>query len=82
MADLVAEVSKERPIRLAHLLPAPLPLSIIGFGDIDRDEAVVVAGQHPGTLLRRLGRIRKKIEDETVGSLPARRERQRSFKSV
>ena len=48
--DLVAEMTEQRAVRLAHLPPHPLAFGIVGLGQIDGDEAAVMAGQH------RLGR--------------------------
>ena len=43
MADLVAEVSQDRAIRLVHLVPPLLPLGIVGLGRVDRDHSVLHA---------------------------------------
>ncbi len=48
----MAEVTEQRPVGLAHLAAAALALGIVGFGDIDGDEAVLVAGQNRDVALR------------------------------
>ena len=45
MADFVAEVADQRAVRLVHLLADPLALDRIGLVDVDRDQAVGVAGE-------------------------------------
>ena len=35
MRDLVAEVTEQRAVRLAHLGALPLALDVVGFGEID-----------------------------------------------
>ena len=63
VAALVPHVSEQRPIRLAHRCPAPLALGIVGFGDVDGDDAVSVPGQQgwaPGP------RVGEELEREPV----------------
>ena len=48
--DLVAEMTEQGAVGLAHLPPHALAFGIVGLGQVDGDEAVVVAGHH------RLGR--------------------------
>ena len=47
MPDLVAEMAEQRAIGLAHLIAAALALCVVGFGQIDRDDAVGMAGHDP-----------------------------------
>ena len=58
--DLVAEMAEQRAVGLAHLPPHALALGIVGLGEVDGDEAVVVAGHH------RLGRraVRRQLRQE------------------
>ena len=44
--DLVAKVPHQGTVRLVHREPGPLPLDIIGFGHVQRDQAIVVTGHH------------------------------------
>ena len=46
MAELVAEMAEQRAVVLAHLGAHLLALGGIGLGDVERDQAVVMAGQH------------------------------------
>ena len=48
--DLVAEMTEQGAVGLAHLPPHALAFGIVGLGQVDGDEAVVMAGHH------RLGR--------------------------
>lgn len=41
--DLMAEMAEKRAIRLPHRTTPALALRVVGFGDVDRDQAVVVA---------------------------------------
>ena len=68
--DLVAEMAEQRAIRLAHLMAAALALGVVGLGEIDGDEPVVVSGEH------RLGAVGEKIEGEAVRILEPGDERQ------
>src|SRR3954447_5743662 len=61
--DLVAEMPEQRPVGLAHLQPAPLALDVVGLGQRDRDQAVVVAGQDLLPALRIVG---EEIEDQAM----------------
>src|SRR6266702_2811840 len=60
MADLMAKVTQQRPVLLVLQLPLLLPADIVGFGHVDRDEAVVVACQDPAAITAR--RILQKME--------------------
>src|SRR4051812_20374141 len=42
--DLVPEVPEQGPVWLAHLAPRAFAFGIVGFREIDGDEAIVVAG--------------------------------------
>ena len=53
VAALVAHVPEQRPIRLVERRPPLLALGIVGFGDVDGDDAVGVAGQHRRPAVRR-----------------------------
>ncbi len=46
VAELVAEMAEQRAVVLAHLGAHLLALGGIGLGDVERDQPVVVAGQH------------------------------------
>ena len=51
MADLVAEVAQEGPVRLVHLVPPLLALGVVGLGHVDGDHPVrcpVSTGTAPG----------------------------------
>ena len=77
MRDLVAEMAEQRAVGLAHLVPAPLALGVVGLGEVDGDEPVVVAGQH------RRGAVGEKIEGEAVpGPRAASPAAGRSLRSV
>jgi hypothetical protein len=41
-------MSEQRAVGLAHLVPPSLALGVIGLCKIDRDQPVLVAGQHRG----------------------------------
>ena len=47
MPDLVAEMTEQRAIGLAHLIAAALAFCVVGFGEIDGDDAIGMAG-HDG----------------------------------
>ena len=49
MSDLVTEVSKQRTVGLVQLLSLPLTFYIIGFRDIDRNDAVGMPCKYPWT---------------------------------
>lgn len=46
MADFVAEMIKQRTIWFAHGYPELLPHPVIGFGERQRDNAIVMAGHN------------------------------------
>ncbi len=46
VAALVTEVTQQRAITFVHLFARALALGRIGFGDVQRDQAIVVAGHH------------------------------------
>jgi len=72
MRDLVPEVAEQGAVRLAHLTAAALPLGIVGFGEVDGDEPVLVAGQdRSGTFL-----IGQEVEGEAFGVFRAGHQRQ------
>ena len=74
MADLVAEVAEQGPVRLVHFKPAPFALDVVGFGQRDRDQAMVVAGHH---LLLAGGIVGQEVEDQAMlGILDSRLHRQ------
>ena len=45
VADLVAEAAEHRPERLAELAAQRVAVDGVGLGEVDRDDAVEVAGQ-------------------------------------
>ena len=44
--DLVAEVAEQGAVRLVHLLLQLFAVYVVAFGEIQRDDAVFVAGEH------------------------------------
>jgi hypothetical protein len=46
---LVAEMTEECPVRLAHLMTAAFALRIVSFRKVDSDHAVGMAGHHRRT---------------------------------
>ena len=46
VAALVAEVTQQRAVTFVHLFARALALGRIGFGNVESDEAIVVAGHH------------------------------------
>ena len=69
MADLVAEMAEQRAVRLVQLVAAALALGVVGLGEVQRDDAVVVAGQH--RLARRQAGLGLELELEAVLRDPA-----------
>ena len=57
MADFVAEVADQRAVRLVHLLADALALDRVGLVEVDRDQAVGVAGED-----RVFGRVGFEVE--------------------
>ena len=47
MADLVPEVTQQRPVGLMHREADVLATRIVGLGDVEGDDALVVARQNP-----------------------------------
>ena len=46
MPDLVAEVAEQRAVRLVHRHPQLLAVHVVALGQVQGDDAVVVAGDH------------------------------------
>ena len=46
MADLMTEMPQQRAVWFVHLDPQLLAVNVVAFGEIQRDHAVVVAGEH------------------------------------
>ena len=46
MPDLVAEVPEQRAVRLGHRDPQLLAVHVVALGEVEGDDAVVVAGEH------------------------------------
>ena len=44
--DFVAEMADQRAVRLAERRAPLLTLGVVAFGDVERDQAVVVTGHH------------------------------------
>ena len=78
VTDLVAEMTEQRAIRLAHLMTAALALHIVGFRQIDRDDAVGVAGHYRRTGGRDVGqKFERQTEGLSAGVLTGRRNENR-----
>src|SRR6185312_4262623 len=60
MPDLVTEVAQQRAVLLVLHLPLLFPVNIVGLGNIDRDEPVVMTCQNPPAVTA--GRILQKME--------------------
>ena len=45
MGDLVPEMTEQGPVGLAHLAALLLAMRVVGFGEVDGDGAVEMAGQ-------------------------------------
>jgi hypothetical protein len=58
-------MAEQGAVGLAHLAAALFALGIVGFGDIDGDQAVVVAGQHLGDRAVGIGHIGQEIEGQS-----------------
>ena len=63
-------MAEQRAVGLSHLMSSPLALGVVGLGEVDGDEPVVVAGEH------RLGAVGEKIEGEAGRVLEPRHQRQ------
>jgi hypothetical protein len=50
VADLMAKVPEKRAVGLTHAMPLPLPLGIVGFSDIDGNQAVIMPSQNRRTI--------------------------------
>jgi hypothetical protein len=61
MRDFVPEMPEQGPVRLAHVAALLFPMSVVGFGNVDGDGAVEMAGQD-----------RLPLGDEKVEGEPAR----------
>src|SRR6185295_12896673 len=48
MAYLVTKMAEQRPVRLMHGHPPLFTLHIVGFVEIDRNQAVFMPGHHAG----------------------------------
>ena len=67
MGDLVAEMTEQRAVRLAHRLALTFTLGGVGLGRVEGDEAAGVPGQDRRLLRRGTDGGRQEIECETVG---------------
>ena len=45
VTDLAAEVSEQRAVGLPHFLAGALALGVVGLGDVDGDQPLLMAGQ-------------------------------------
>ena len=70
--DLVAQVSEQGAVRLGELHPQGLAVRVVALGEIDRDHAAVVPGDHRRRPRSTAGRRRARAR----GSTRARRRRQ------
>src|SRR5437763_737281 len=61
VTDFVTEMADQGTVRLVHLGAARLAFGIVGFGNVERDLAFVMTGEH-----LRAGIFRKKIENDAV----------------
>ena len=66
MADLVAEVAEQRAIRLFHGVPDGFARGVVGLGDVEGDDAVVVAGKNFGSAAVRIYKIGKETKGEAA----------------
>mgnify|MGYP000669209538 CR=1 FL=1 len=66
VAALVAEMAEQRAVRLAELLALALALDGVGLQNVDRDDAVEMAGRG----------IDEKVEGKTLSARGSRVERQ------
>ncbi len=64
MAGLVAQMTKQSAIGLTHRQAKFLALSVIGFGEINGDEAVLIACHYP--MSARIRGIGQEVEDEPI----------------
>lgn len=64
MTDLVPKMSKQRAVTLRHRQPEFLAFRVVGLGDIDRDDAVLMTGHNSCGTARRS--FREKIESQTL----------------
>ena len=46
MPDLMAEVAEQRPVGLLHRDPQLLSVHVVTLGEVQRDHAVLMAGEH------------------------------------
>ncbi len=60
MPDLVAEVAEQRPVRLVHRHSQLLAVHVVALGEVQRDHAVLVTGEHLLELAR------QQVECESV----------------
>ena len=75
MRNLVAKMSKQGAVGLAHLAAPAFALDIVGFGKIDGDETMFMAG-HDGDVSSRCRLIGNEIESEPCGVFGLGRERE------
>ncbi len=66
MADLVADMPHKRAVRLSHGLPSRLPLRVVGLGDVDGDEPVVMSREHPLDASVRTRLVGDQVEGEAA----------------
>ena len=64
VADLVAEMAEQRAVGLAHLGAPLFALGVVGLGDIERDQALVVAGQDAFATRPAADRIGEEVESK------------------
>src|SRR5438445_6315348 len=60
MTDLMSKVTQQRAVLLVLQQPLLLPANVVGFGNVDRDESVVVTCQDPAAITA--GRILQKVK--------------------
>jgi hypothetical protein len=73
VCNLVPEMPEQRSIGLAHLMAPTLAFGVIGLGEIDSDEAVVVTSED------RQRSVAEKVESEAIRILRLGDHRQSQF---
>jgi hypothetical protein len=64
MPDLVAKMPHQGTVRLAHLRPPALALTVVGLDQCNGDQAIVVSGENLGAA--RIWAVRQELECQAV----------------